>query len=407
MSHGTANVLKFWILSLSVIFSDVLVLRFSIVHILRYSCYQIFMFWIFLCYQMFMLSVVHVISCSYSQMFKFSDIHVIRCSCSEYSCSRFNCSCFNCSCYHALRYSYSQMCIFSDIHILRYSYSHVFIFSDFHILRCSYSHITYSQMFMLSDVHVSAVRVLRYSYSLRFSISQMFMLLDVHVLNVHVIILFILHLFGSTVAQWLSAWHETKGPRVQATPASLRCGPWARHIYLSLVLIQPRKTRPFLTERLLMGRKDSNQTNKQTISVVHVMRSLYSHYVSRCSCFSCSCYVHVSVVYILIWSCYQIFMFQLFMLSKVCILICSCYQIFMFQLFMLSKVCILICSCYQMFIFWMFMLNFVDCNFQYKPLVIKHAWLKTIFLFLNQNIFFGALNKCLNETVLMSTLNKC
>ena len=32
----------------------------------------------------------------------------------------------------------------------------------------------------------------------------------------------------------------------------------------SLVLVQPRKTRPFITERLLMGRKESNQTNKQT-----------------------------------------------------------------------------------------------------------------------------------------------
>ena len=30
----------------------------------------------------------------------------------------------------------------------------------------------------------------------------------------------------------------------------------------SLVLIQPRKTCPFITERLLMGRKESNQTNK-------------------------------------------------------------------------------------------------------------------------------------------------
>ena len=34
------------------------------------------------------------------------------------------------------------------------------------------------------------------------------------------------------------------------------------YIYPSLVLIQPRKTRPCLTERLLMGRKESNQTNK-------------------------------------------------------------------------------------------------------------------------------------------------
>ena len=38
-----------------------------------------------------------------------------------------------------------------------------------------------------------------------------------------------------------------------------------RHIYPSLVLVQPRKTRPFITERLLMGRKESNQTNKKTL----------------------------------------------------------------------------------------------------------------------------------------------
>ena len=30
--------------------------------------------------------------------------------------------------------------------------------------------------------------------------------------------------------------------------------------FTSLVLVQPRKTRPCLTERLLMGRKESNQT---------------------------------------------------------------------------------------------------------------------------------------------------
>ena len=52
-------------------------------------------------------------------------------------------------------------------------------------------------------------------------------------------------------------------PRVRASPASLCCGLWARHIYPSLVLFQPRKTCPCFTERLLMGRKESNQTNKQ------------------------------------------------------------------------------------------------------------------------------------------------
>ena len=35
---------------------------------------------------------------------------------------------------------------------------------------------------------------------------------------------------------------------------------YASHIYPSLVLAQPRKTRPCLTERLLMGRKELNQT---------------------------------------------------------------------------------------------------------------------------------------------------
>ena len=64
------------------------------------------------------------------------------------------------------------------------------------------------------------------------------------------------------MAQWYSARLETKGPRVRATPASLLSGPWARQIYPSLVLVQPRKTRPCLIEILLMGRKESNQTNK-------------------------------------------------------------------------------------------------------------------------------------------------
>ena len=36
----------------------------------------------------------------------------------------------------------------------------------------------------------------------------------------------------------------------------------SKNINPSLVLVQPRKTRPFITERLLMGRKESNQTAK-------------------------------------------------------------------------------------------------------------------------------------------------
>ena len=39
----------------------------------------------------------------------------------------------------------------------------------------------------------------------------------------------------------------------------------SKNINPSLVLVQPSKTCPFITERLLMGRKESNQTNKQTM----------------------------------------------------------------------------------------------------------------------------------------------
>ena len=51
------------------------------------------------------------------------------------------------------------------------------------------------------------------------------------------------------------------GPRVRASwqhcVVSL-----SMNINPSLVLVQLRKTRPYITERLLMGRKESNQTNK-------------------------------------------------------------------------------------------------------------------------------------------------
>ena len=40
---------------------------------------------------------------------------------------------------------------------------------------------------------------------------------------------------------------------------------FSKNINPSLVLVQPRKTGPFITERLLMGRKESNQTKKDTL----------------------------------------------------------------------------------------------------------------------------------------------
>ena len=41
--------------------------------------------------------------------------------------------------------------------------------------------------------------------------------------------------------------------------------PLPRHIGPSLELVQPRKTGPFITERLLMGRKESNQTSSSQL----------------------------------------------------------------------------------------------------------------------------------------------
>ena len=68
-------------------------------------------------------------------------------------------------------------------------------------------------------------------------------------------------------AQWLS------GRVLDSRPKGRGFEPHRRHCVVSLskkinpslVLVQPRKTRPFTTERLLMGRKESNQTNKNIL----------------------------------------------------------------------------------------------------------------------------------------------
>ena len=49
---------------------------------------------------------------------------------------------------------------------------------------------------------------------------------------------------------------------------------WSKNINPSLVLVQPRKTHPFITERLLIGRKESNQTNKYTAAPTWNMGSV-------------------------------------------------------------------------------------------------------------------------------------
>ena len=42
-----------------------------------------------------------------------------------------------------------------------------------------------------------------------------------------------------------------------------------KNINPSLVLVQPRKTRPFITEKLLMGCKESNQTNRMLVRIAN------------------------------------------------------------------------------------------------------------------------------------------
>ena len=65
-------------------------------------------------------------------------------------------------------------------------------------------------------------------------------------------------------AQWLSGRVLDSRPRGRwFEPHQCHCVvSLSKNINPSLVLVQPRKTRPFLTEKLLMGRKKSNQTNK-------------------------------------------------------------------------------------------------------------------------------------------------
>ena len=73
----------------------------------------------------------------------------------------------------------------------------------------------------------------------------------------------------STGAQWLS------GRVLDLRPKGRGLEPHRRHCIVSLskninpslVLVQLRKTHPFITERLLMGRKESNQTNQKKTGV--------------------------------------------------------------------------------------------------------------------------------------------
>ena len=92
------------------------------------------------------------------------------------------------------------------------------------------------------------------------------------------------HIVVWTGAQWLSGRvldSRLKGrgfePHRRHCVVSL-----SKNINPSLVLVQPRKTCPFITERLLMGRKESNQTKKKTKIVVWtIYTSHIDHFTPR------------------------------------------------------------------------------------------------------------------------------
>ena len=67
--------------------------------------------------------------------------------------------------------------------------------------------------------------------------------------------------------------------------------PWTRYINPSLVQVQPRKTSPYITERLLMGRNESNQRNKLMLwgerKIVKPRLSLAAQQIFGCQNFIC------------------------------------------------------------------------------------------------------------------------
>ena len=83
-------------------------------------------------------------------------------------------------------------------------------------------------------------------------------------------------------AQWLSGRVLVSRPKGRGfEPHRRHCNvSLSKDINPSLVLVQPRKTHPFISERLLMGRKESNQTkkkpkktNKTNLSILLMLQS--------------------------------------------------------------------------------------------------------------------------------------
>ena len=65
---------------------------------------------------------------------------------------------------------------------------------------------------------------------------------------------------SGSVVECLTQDQRAGGLSLTGVTASL-----SKTINPNLVLVQPRKTNPFITERLLMGSKESNQANKNQL----------------------------------------------------------------------------------------------------------------------------------------------
>ena len=115
------------------------------------------------------------------------------------------------------------------------------------------------------------------------------------------IVLFLPFYMGHVMSRMLATQCRSEGAVVECltrdrgtmgsslTGVTALC-PWARHINPILVLVQPRKTLPYITESLLMERKESNQTNKTMQMRFPMTRPTYRNIMSKnCIhwCFMC------------------------------------------------------------------------------------------------------------------------
>ena len=99
--------------------------------------------------------------------------------------------------------------------------------------------------------------------------------------------------------QWLS------GRVLESRPRGRGFEPHRRHCFVSLskninpslVLVQPRKTRPFITERLLMGRKEPNKKQLNNTNNYAHINGLMNPLILARSFSNCS--THTSDMYVM------------------------------------------------------------------------------------------------------------